>query len=664
MRYQCLFFLSILQILFGFHCEAQLINAKPTKFKYFQEFKIKETQTGDNIINYPMHFENVGESNRLSSWWPKSCWKITKGGISVIQSRVFEANKRDSMNYAEEYNNPPVASIRGYRVPWFTLFMGDTNWLDYSFETTITTCLYKNGGEYTTAGVAFRYQNARHYYAALLLKTGSFQLVYRSENREFEVDKPAWDIIGEEPFPVVPGEKYKLRITVEGDQISCFINDNKIMEARDARIKKGKVALLADNPVEYEAVRVEGILERSQLPELPVVARHALLHTIALPYVIKPEKYDFDDLDGDGNFEILVNYTTKNKGQDYIALKQDGTIMWKLSGLGLMSIHALLDINGNGRKDIVLLTSENKIQVRDGLNGNMFFEMPAPAPNDYFGSRGVLPFIQDTLKGRQFFPSRSALTDVYHIAPVRWNKNRPSGFYVKDNYWNIWVYDNFGNLLWHRAIGTGHYPIVFDSNGDGTDEIAVSNALLDSRDGKILWDRGLEDHADKTLYTSLEPENQPKGIYIAHGESGLLKIDPLTGELLYRGDLGHVQGIGVGKFISEISGNQLIAQMRWREDNIHYLFDKNMNKIATWVLPPQILKKFSEPAAIIPINWGKNGQDLLLDSNGKFIDPLTGRTIMNPLGRFVKVLDNTQWGDQIMVVVNEERNEIQFYGKE
>jgi len=622
---------------------------KNQPYSYSQDFRSSNAPTIGKVVPYPLHFDDVGENNRLSSWWPNSSWRISENGVSVVNSRVYQVHNRKLQIYNEFYDNPPIQIMRGFRMPWLTLYMGDEDWTDYTVETTITPDSKENNGEFTTAGVAFRFHNARQYYAFFLTKTGTGKLVFRSEDREFEEDHPAWDVIGEEPLQVKPGQTYKVRITVDGDKLTCYVDNKTVIEARDTRLSYGKVALLADNPANFGPVNVRGVLIRKQLPPLPKIATPKLVHATPIPEFKGGGNYDYIDLDGDREFEILINYSTENKGFTYQALKLDGTVLWELTGLDLNRTHALCDINGNGRNDLIVTTIAGKIQIRDGANGHLFFEIPMPEAINYLGDR-KLP--------------RSSDAQFDYIIPIRINRNRPYGFIIKDRYWNIWAYDRFGNQIWHRSLSTGHKPLVVDVNGDGVDEIVASNTLLDARDGRIIWDLGLEDHADDIQYFSLEPGIQPNRIYISHGEAGLLIVDPLSGDILFRGHLGHVQRHGIGNFVKDMPGKQLIIHLRWREDNIHYLYDKDMKKIATWVMPPRPVSGYSFPYAVTPIGWGMNGHDLLIDYSGDILDPLSGRLVMKSLGNFDKMLDDTPWGNQVMVIVDNIKNEIRFYARD
>ncbi len=59
-----------------------------------------------------------------------------------------------------------------------------------------------------------------------------------------------------------------------------------------------------------------------------------------------------------------------------------------------------------------------------------------------------------------------------------------------------------------------------------------------------------------------------------------------------------------------------------------------------------------------------NGHDLLIDYAGDILDPLTGRLVMKSLGNFDKMLDDTPWGNQIMVIVDNDKSEIRFYARD
>ena len=135
-------------------CTAQ----KNQKFDYIQDFKpeisdIKSQK--DRLV-----FEDVREELKLH--YPSANWILTDNGVSLVGSRRAQILKRRA-TIAETYQGgKDYATIRDYRVPWFTLSMGDLNWCDYTTSTTV-----KLTGK-SIAGIAFRYLNSREYYAFLL----------------------------------------------------------------------------------------------------------------------------------------------------------------------------------------------------------------------------------------------------------------------------------------------------------------------------------------------------------------------------------------------------------------------------------------------------------------------------------------------------------------
>ena len=632
------------------------------KFEYRQDFRSAAAPAAGQRTTYPLHFDDVCESNKLSSW-SRSNWMLTGDGVAAAGSRVEQIRQRGESVAREYYGGASYAHIRGFRMPWLTLYMGEEAWADYTLETAITPAMDPTAGEQTSAGVAFRYQNGRQYYALLLDKAGRAELVFRPQDREFEAGHPAWEILGTAPLKVTPGATYKVRVSVQGDRIVCDVDGKTLIERRDTRLSWGKVALLADNPARFGPVRVSGELERRPLPPLPRSAQPRLAHEVKLPPFAGERTLWFEDLDGDGTFEIIVceqnglghggRPPAPRKGA-YRALKLDGTQIWEITGfdrpMGQNNgpLLAVFDINGDGRNEVVL-PHGFEIQVRDAVTGKLMFSAPTPKPNPYFGGRKS--------------PYELLVPDG--IRPIRINPNRPPGLYVKDSYQNVWVYDHLLNLLWHRPAGTGHWPLPVDVNGDGRDELLCSNSLLDA-EGRLLWDLGLEDHADNIiLHRSLDPGNQPARFYIAHGEAGMLEVDPLAGRLRSRGNLGHVQAIDVGRFAPDQPGEQIVAYTKWREDRIHYLFDKDMKILSTWVGP--VGPSGAEGWYVTALRWGENGQDLLLTSKG-ILDPMTGRVVVPAFGEGEPVyrnnwkwivLDHTPWGGQVVPVYGGDK--IQFF---
>ena len=161
-------------------------------------------------------------------------------------------------------------------------------------------------------------------------------------------------------------------------------------------------------------------------------------------------------------------------------------------------------------------------------------------------------------------------------------------------------------------MGTGHFPLPVDIDDDGTDEIMVCHTCSKQM-VQLYGSLPLEDHVDNISYVSLNPGKDPKYFYLASGEMGLLKVNPTDGEIIKRLQLGHVQAITICRLCYEKEGLELAIVTQWREDDIHYMFDKDLNILSTW--------QGSSGRHAVP--WSGNKSELFISSNS-LTDPLTG----------------------------------------
>jgi len=159
--------------------------------------------------------------------------------------------------------------------------------------------------------------------------------------------------------------------------------------------------------------------------------------------------------------------------------------------------------------------------ILDGATGQVKKEMPMPAPADdciafgHFDGTGKLNIL------------------------------------VKDRYWNIWALNNEGDILWHITdkqlkTGLGHYPAVGDVDGDGLDEVFLTDALIDS-DGTVLWQvpNAANCHHDAAYIIDTLPEPR-----IVSGGDQLRMIKP-NGEVVWARDGGHIQVVFPAKFSTD-----------------------------------------------------------------------------------------------------------------
>jgi len=95
-------------------------------------------------------------------------------------------------------------------------------------------------------------------------------------------------------------------------------------------------------------------------------------------------------------------------------------------------------------------------------------------------------------------------------------KGWPQDILVKTRYSQVWAITGTddgatkaGTVLWHHAFlpsdssgsdrGTGHYPLVYDWNGDGKDEVMAGYFFLQS-DGTQVWTTNTTSHPELTMH--------------------------------------------------------------------------------------------------------------------------------------------------------------------
>lgn len=123
---------------------------------------------------------------------------------------------------------------------------------------------------------------------------------------------------------------------------------------------------------------------------------------------------------------------------------------------------------------------------------------------------------------------------------------------IKDRYWNIWAMDHDCRVLWSlsadvlgEGCGFGHFPGIGDIDGDGLDEVFITNTLIDS-DGTILWQ--LPDalgHSDSVVILDDIPDRR-----IITGGDKVRCIGP-DGTVIWSADAGHMQNVLLGRYSTD-----------------------------------------------------------------------------------------------------------------
>lgn len=253
------------------------------------------------------------------------------------------------------------------------------------------------------------------------------------------------------------------------------------------------------------------------------------------------------DLDGDGRMELVFVRADGDIDDRYVphqavcitAYRLSGEMMWqrgktegKPGNFGSDFPAQIYDIDGDGKLE-VLCVMDRRFLVLDGMTGEVKEDHPLPDEQAH---------------------------DCIIIANLTGGK-RPQDIILKDRYRRLWAMDREWNLLWTFQGNPGHYPWVYDINGDGFDEVMAGYDMLD-HNGNILWScKDLEDHADCIWVGDVNGDGKPE---IAVGGSVTCLYDA-EGKELWRYD-GSIesQHIALGHFLPEEKGLQVAGLDRIR----------------------------------------------------------------------------------------------------
>lgn len=257
------------------------------------------------------------------------------------------------------------------------------------------------------------------------------------------------------------------------------------------------------------------------------------------------------DLNGDGRMELVLAQPDNRQDVRYIphqvqcltAYDLDGNLLWQTGrpdpdagGPGSDYPVQVYDIDGDGRLE-VLCVMDSRFLILDGADGTVksSYELPDPHAHDCI-------IIANLTGGPR-------ATDII----------------LKDRYRRLWAFNNQFQQLWSYEGNPGHFPWVFDLNGDGYDEVMAGYDLLSHR-GEVLWScRDLEDHADCIWIGDVNGDGAPE---LVIGGSVTVMYDGAGRELWrYEGSV-ESQHVALGRFCPELPGLQIAGLDRLvREDD-------------------------------------------------------------------------------------------------
>jgi rhamnogalacturonan endolyase len=301
---------------------------------------------------------------------------------------------------------------------------------------------------------------------------------------------------------------------------------------------------------------------------------------LATPDGYTPNDASVGDLDGDGEYEIVLHQT--GRGRDNAqggmtdppileAYKLDGTFLWRINlGKNIRegahyTQFMVYDLDGDGKAEVACKTADGTIDGKGKVIGD---------PNaDYRSSRGYIldgPEFLTIFDGKtgaelvttDYIPPRGNVTDWgddygnrvdRFLACIAYlDGQRPSlvmcrGYYTRAVLaaWNyrdgklthVWTFDSDDGTAGNRDYrGQGNHNLaVGDVDGDSKDEIIYGACAID-HDGKGLYSTGLG-HGDAMHLSDIDPDRPGLEVFAIHERPphpyGANLRDAATGKVIW-----------------------------------------------------------------------------------------------------------------------------------
>lgn len=561
------------------------------------------------LLEYHMHEPEgfMGKwcpSTNYSSWRRKECpaWNVLIEGNG--KRKVLEQ-----------------ATIQETGLPVLTA--GDADWTDIEVFCSIKPLSIRG-----PISVLFRYQTSRQYYA--FWYTGqSIQLILR-DDQEFKV-------LDEKDCQLNCDQYYKVKISASGSSLEVELRDIKL-SADDSRYSTGKIGLAANTPVRYDWIEVrmteknyQSFIEGKEQKELKLnnernkLPQPVLWRRLETPGFGVGKSIRFGDLNNDGQLEMVLAQNVRRMNKDSFseiscltAMDLEGNVLWQLGepnpGNGLVTndlpfqIH---DIDGDGNQELIIC-KDFRVQVLEGKTGEVKYDIPTPLnPVKYERRHAEEGFYRANI-------------DAIYFCDLEGN-GIDNNIILKDRYSNLWTYTWNLKLLWQQSGNVGHYPMAYDVDEDGCDEILIGYNLFD-QDGSLLWKLGLPDHADGVAMGKFGLDDNLQ-IIIAASDEGLVWVSP-DGEIIKHNHPGHAQTVTAANLLPEREGLEIATVTFWGNPGIILIYDEKGNMI--------MRKEMVNPwgSALSPVNWTGTGQEHLLLSThpclGGMIDGHGRRVVSFP----------------------------------
>nr|WP_279630137.1 S-layer homology domain-containing protein [Paenibacillus protaetiae] len=279
-------------------------------------------------------------------------------------------------------------------------------------------------------------------------------------------------------------------------------------------------------------------------------------------YTYRANDASVGDLDGDGQYEIVLKWDPSNSkdnslagytGNTYVdAYKMDGTLMWRIdlgrnirSGAHYLDI-MVYDLDGDGKAEVTFRTADGTVDGKGNVIGD--------AAADYRNSSGYVldgPEYHTVFDGatgealdtQPYEPARGNVADwgdnygnrvdrflsaIAYLDGVHPSVIMQRGYYTRmvlvaydfkdGKLVKRWTFDS--NTPGNESFaGQGNHQLsVADVDNDGKDEIITGAAAIDD-DGTALWNSGLG-HGDAMHLGDLDPNHLGLELFAVQENTG------------------------------------------------------------------------------------------------------------------------------------------------
>ncbi len=294
------------------------------------------------------------------------------------------------------------------------------------------------------------------------------------------------------------------------------------------------------------------------------------------------------DLTMDGNKEILFARSTKT-GRSIsciTAMNLEGKTIWQY-GDTLASVREfgeeipiqVHDLDGDGAREVIFI-SKNWINILEGNSGKL-------------SRRVKLPRIMETMS-LQFGDFLGT--------------GRDNCVLISDNKSGLVLLNEKLQLLWEVEIDGGSQPLIYDLDGDGSDEVMAGYSVF-NHEGKLLFNSGefVGDQCNGVTLTELvEGEERTPCLLYAAGDWGMMYVD-YEGHVLKQNIMGHVKYLSVADFDMETTGLEVVSSNGWGSDGLIHISDASGT-------PRELFTTSTGISRCVPVNWKGDGEEFFVIS--------------------------------------------------